>query len=123
GGAASPEALQRCLLLVDQRHHDVAGLGSLSLFEECDIAIEDAGFDHAVTAHFQGKMIARGKHLGWHIDDVALVLNGFDRRAGGDSAHDGHRYRAGTLIIRGRTYPAKISLNHIGPETTAAAHS
>ena len=59
-GAAAAEAFERCLLVVDQRHDDVAGLGGVGAFEQRHVAVEDAGLDHRVAAHFEREMLARG---------------------------------------------------------------
>src|SRR5215472_13118072 len=47
-GAATPETLERCLFVVDQRNHDIAGVGGFRAFEQRNVAIENAGFDHRV---------------------------------------------------------------------------
>src|SRR5256885_4603 len=57
GGAPASEALESCLLLVDQRYDDVAGFGPVGFLEHGDIAVENAGLDHAVAAYFQRKML------------------------------------------------------------------
>src|SRR5712691_12219900 len=82
-GAASAEALERRLLLVDQGDDDVAGVGGLGAAEQRDVAVEDAGVDHGIAAHFQREMIAGREQVGRHVDGVAAVLDRLDRRAGG----------------------------------------
>src|SRR5712664_2103071 len=42
-GAAAAEALQRRFLLVDQRDHDVAGVGAVDFLYHRDVAVQDAG--------------------------------------------------------------------------------
>src|SRR5262245_30279188 len=51
-GAAAAEALQRGLLLIDQRDHDVASVGGVGAAQKRDVAVEDAGVDHRIAAHF-----------------------------------------------------------------------
>src|ERR1700726_3185817 len=48
-GAAPAQALQRDLLVVDERHHDAAVLGGLAALHDDGVAVEDAGVDHAVA--------------------------------------------------------------------------
>ena len=131
GGAAPAEALQGGLLVVDQRHHDVAGLSRFRLADKRDIAIENAGVDHGVAAHLQGEMLAGGEQVGRHVDDVAALLNCLDRRAGGDAAHHRHRDRtaalAGVLAIRAvrtvRAHAAEVALDHARGEAARAVQA
>src|SRR2546428_13327841 len=53
-GTAPAKALEGRFFLVDQSHHDVAGVGCIGLFDEREVAVEDAGLDHAVAAHLEG---------------------------------------------------------------------
>ncbi len=46
GIAAPPEPLQRCFLVIDQRDHDLAGVGAVDLLDDHRVAVEDAGVDH-----------------------------------------------------------------------------
>src|SRR6266581_3507577 len=79
-GAAAAEALERRLLLVDQSDDDVAGVGRFGAADERDVAVEDAGVDHGIAAHFEREMIAGRKQVGRHVDGVAAVLDRLVRR-------------------------------------------
>jgi len=98
-GAAPAEALERRLLLVDERDHDVARVGAFAATDQHQVAVEDAGFDHRVAAHFEGEMFAGGKQIGRDADRVAARLDRLDRRAGGDAAHDRHGDRAPAFVL------------------------
>ncbi len=76
--------------LVDQRHDDVAGFGVLDAPDQRDVAVENAGLDHRIAAHFEREMLARAQQFGRHIDDSVLALDRLDRRAGRDPAHQRH---------------------------------
>ena len=73
-GAAAAEAFERGLLVVDQRHHDVAGIGGLAALDQRDVAVEDAGLDHRIAAHLEGEMLARREQIGRHVDDAGCVF-------------------------------------------------
>ena len=57
-GATAAEALKGCLLIIDQSNNNIARFGGFGFSDQRDVTIEDAGLDHAVTAYFQGEMIA-----------------------------------------------------------------
>src|SRR3954469_8588761 len=123
-GAAAAEALQRCFLVVDQRHHDVAGIGALVALNQRHVAVKDAGLDHGIPAYFERVMLARAEHVRRYADSMAAGLQRLDRRAGRDATH--HRYRDGTFaLVRGqagaRTHLAEIALDDARREAAAAA--
>src|SRR3974390_1694347 len=95
GRAAAAEALQRCLLVVDPRDDDVAGLRHFGAADQRNVAVEDAGLDHRIAAHFEREVLAGREQVGRHVDDVTALLDGLDRRARGDAAHAWHGNRAG----------------------------
>src|SRR2546421_7494016 len=111
-GPAAAETLERGLLLIDQRHHDVAGIGPFRLLEERNVAIEDTGLDHAVAADFEGEVLAARQQIGRHVDDVALRLDRLDRRAGGNASHYRHRDGAAAFVLRCSSHTAEIALDH-----------
>src|SRR6266851_2452017 len=122
-GAAAAEPLQRRFLFVDQRHHDIAGLGGLVALDQRHVAVEDAGIDHGIAAHLEGVMFSGAEHIWRHADGMAAGLQRLDRRAGGDAAH--HRHRDGTAAIvlgadAGASYPAERAFDDAGREAAAA---
>src|SRR6266566_7511733 len=120
-GAAAAEALERRLLLVDQGNDDVAGVGNLGAAEQRDVAVEDAGIDHGIAAHFQREMIPGREQVGRHVDGVAAVLDRLDRRAGGDAAHDRNGDRAAALVLGIGAHPPEVALDDVGGEPAAAS--
>src|SRR6516164_6550157 len=56
--AAAAETLEGCLFVVDQGDDDVAGVGAIGALEQRDVAVEDAGLDHRIAAHFEGEVLA-----------------------------------------------------------------
>src|SRR5215208_1402245 len=56
--AAAPEALERSLFVVDQRDHDIARVGAVTLADQHRVAVENAGIDHRVAAHLKREMLA-----------------------------------------------------------------
>src|SRR5262245_38386685 len=52
-GATPAETLEGRFLLVDERDHDIARIRSVGLLEQGDVAVENAGLDHAVPAHLE----------------------------------------------------------------------
>src|SRR4051794_24905875 len=53
-GAATPQALQRRLLVVDEGDDDVAGVGIVLAADEDGVIVEDARLDHRIAADFEG---------------------------------------------------------------------
>ena len=90
-----PEPLQRRLFLIDERHHDVAVLGRIAAADDDDVAVQNAGLDHGIALHLQREVLPVGEQVGRAGDVVGVVLDGADGRAGGNAAHDRHRYGAG----------------------------
>src|SRR5437660_6907072 len=83
---------------VDQGHHDRA-VGSLVLRPYQDqVAIQDAGVDHAVAANVEQEVPVLGQ-VGRKEDVVLDVLLGEDRRAGGHVADDRHGDRVASLLV------------------------
>jgi competence protein ComEC len=124
-GPFPAQPLQRSLFIVDERHHDVAGIGRLLLFDDDRIAVEDPGLDHGVPAHLQGEMLAAGQHFRRNRDGVGVVLDGGDRNAGRDAPHHRHGDRvAGRLLIarsfflpmRDLRRLAQAPFDHVGAE-------
>src|SRR6266849_8774854 len=110
--AAAAESLESRLLLVDQRDHDVAGIGALAFLDHSNVAIEDADIDHRITTHLQSEMLARREQIRRHVDDIALILDGFDWGAGSDASHHGDRNRPGIILVRGwRPDPSEIAFD------------
>ena len=115
--AAAAKALQGRLLVVDQRHDDVASIRGIGAFEQRHVAVEDAGLDHRIAAHLEGKMLAGGQQIRRHVDGVAARLDCLDRRASGDAAHDRNGDGTATFIFRGGAHTAEIAFNHARRET------
>jgi hypothetical protein len=118
-GAAAAEALQGGLLLVDQRHHDVAGVGRFGSAQQRDIAVEDAGIEHAVATHFEREVLARAQHLGRHVDDLSLAL---DRSIGVPAAM--RPSPAGTGRLPSSSSPCargRVALDHTRREPARAS--
>ncbi|KIU01638.1 hypothetical protein QU38_00600, partial [Staphylococcus aureus] len=86
-GTAAAQALQGRLLVVDQCHDDVAGVGGVLLADHHEVAVEDASLDHRVAAHLQGIVLAARDHVRGQGDRAALRLDGRDRRARRDPPH------------------------------------
>src|SRR6516164_6685903 len=122
-GTAAAETLEGRLFFVDQRHHNVAGIGPLGLLEQRDVAVEDAGLDHAVAAHLEREMLAGREHVGRHVDNVALGLDRLNRCAGGDAAHDRHRHRASAFVLRCGPHAAEIPLDYARREPACSARA
>ncbi len=120
-GAAPPEALKGRLLVVDQGDDDIAGIGAVTALEERNIAVEDAGIDHRVAAHFQREVFSRRQQLRRHVDRGAACLDRLDRRAGGDAAHDRHGDRPSALVFGGGPDAAQIPFDHARREAARAA--
>jgi hypothetical protein len=56
-------------------------------------------------------MFADRKQFGRDVDDRALVLNGFDRRAGCYPTHHRHRDRTAAVVLRTLSHAPEIALN------------
>src|SRR5690348_6399726 len=52
-GSPPAEAFEGRLLVIDQRHYDVPGIGPIRLLDDRDVPIENSCIDHAVAAHLQ----------------------------------------------------------------------
>src|SRR5690606_19310097 len=61
--APAAQALEGGFLVVYQGDDDFAGGSRILLLDEHGIAIEDAGLDHRVTAHFEREVLAGAQHL------------------------------------------------------------
>ncbi len=119
-GTAATEALQRRFLLVDQGDDDVAGVGGLGLLDHRHVAVENAGLDHRIAAHFQRVMIARAEHFRRHVDGVAAGLQRLDRRACRDPAHHRDGDRTAAFILGGGADLAEVALDDVGGEAAPA---
>src|SRR5277367_1190753 len=85
--AAPAQPLQRDLLLVDEGNDNRAVFGAVAALDDHGVAIENAGFDHAVTSNFQRVVLApMAEQARRDADRRTLVAQRLDRRAGGDSA-------------------------------------
>src|SRR5271170_3164524 len=93
-GAALAQPLERRLLVIDQRDDDIAGFGCLLLADEDRIVLEYSGLDHRVAAHLEGEVLAAAEKLRRHGEGLEPGLDGGDRGAGGDAAHERHHDRA-----------------------------
>src|SRR5919204_5892213 len=119
GCAAPTEALQSGLFIIDMRNDDIARFGDFCPFQERNVPVENAGFDHAVPAHLEGEMVAGREHLRGHLDDVGLVLNCLDGGARRDASHDRHGNGSAAFVIRPRPHTTEMSLDDIRPEAAA----
>ena len=90
------------------------------LRDQRDVAVEDAGLDHAVAANLQREVLALPKQVGRHVDDMAPGLDRLDRRAGGNSAHDRNGNRTTAIILRGGAHTPEIAFDHARREATRA---
>src|SRR5262249_21954363 len=95
-GTLLAQALEGGLLLFYQRHDDVAVLGGVAALADDDVALVDAGIDHRIAFHLQRERLSPAHHLGRHANILGVVLDGADRHAGGDAAHQ--RHTAGTDV-------------------------
>src|ERR1043166_7242978 len=121
---APAEALERRLLLIDERDHDVAGVGALTAADEHQVTVEDAGLYHRVAAHFEGEVLAGRKQIGGNADRVAARLDRLDRRARGDATHDRHRDGTAALVLGRGTHAPEMALDHAwGEAARTAAHA
>src|SRR5262245_41948333 len=123
-GAPLAQALERRLLLVNQRDHDVAVISGLAAAHYNDITVVDAGVDHGIPLHLQRKVLAVAHEVGRDGDVLRMVLNGADRYTGSDASH---QRNAGRLAEEGRRLelcrtPAS-ALDHTGvdPGSSLAA--
>src|SRR3982074_2998762 len=98
-GAAAAEAFQRGFLFVDQRHHDVAGLGGLVALDQRHVAVENPGIHHGIAAHLERVVLSGTEHVRWHADGVTAGLQRLNRCAGGDATHDRHGNRTVAIIL------------------------
>ena len=96
------QPLQRRFLALDEGDDDVAVLGGIAAADDDGIAIVNAGLDHRVALDLEREVLAVGQDIGRHGDVVGVVLDGADRRAGGDAAHDRHRDGARVDDVRRR---------------------
>src|SRR5713101_3694811 len=123
-GAAAAEALERGFLFIDQRHHDVAGLGGLVALDQRHVAIENPCIHHGIAAHLQGVVLSGTEHVRWHADGVTAGLQRLNRRAGGDAAHDRHGNRTVAIVLGSdagaAADPAERALDDTGRKTAAA---
>src|SRR5690242_21232120 len=79
--ASAAQSLQRCFLIIDKGHNDLAGICCVGFLDNDRIAIKDARVDHRVSGHFQRIVIAAPDHATRNRYICDLVLEGFDRRA------------------------------------------
>src|SRR5438132_12993201 len=100
GGALLAQALEGRLLLLDQGDDDVAVLRRVAALADDDVALVDAGIDHGIALDLEREMLASAHHLRRHGDILRVVLDGADRHAGGDAAHQRHIARAHFGIAR-----------------------
>src|SRR5216684_8540022 len=123
-GAAAAEPLQRRFLFVDQRHHDIAGLGGLVALDQRHVAVENPGIHHGIAAHLQGVVLSGTEHVRWHADGVTSGLQRLNRCAGGDAAHDRHGHRTVAIVLGtdagAAADPAERALDDAGRKTAAA---
>ena len=96
-------------LVVDHRDHDVAAVGVQLLAHEDEVAVEDAVLDHRVALHPQREHLARlPDEEAVDLDRVLDVLDGEQRRAGGDppdQRHVDHVFLAASARAPGRAAP------------------
>ena len=118
------EALEGCFFLVDDGDHNVARVRDVHLLYHRNVAVKDAGLDHAVAPHFEREMIARREQVGGQAHHLAPRLNRFDGSTGSDASHDRHRDRMAPFVLRCRAHPAEIALDDAGsePARARAAH-
>jgi len=57
-------------LVVDQRHHDLAGVGAVAFADQCEITIQNTGLDHRIAAHFEREMLTATEHFRRHRNRV-----------------------------------------------------
>ena len=92
-------------------------MGGVAAFDDHLVAVEDAGVDHGVALHLEDEVLPGAQHGFGHRHAVAFVLDGVDRRAGGDAAQ--HRQFAHLAGRRGGVGHAH-AFHHLGPERGAA---
>src|SRR5713101_5916864 len=122
-GAAAAEALQGRFLLVDQRYHDIAGLGGFIALDQRHVAVENPGIHHRIAAYLERVVLSGTEHVRRHGDGVTAGLQRLDRRAGGDAAHDRHGNRTVVIIFgadAAAADPAEGAFNDAGREAAAA---
>src|SRR6266481_2645738 len=84
-GAFAIEALQSCFFAANQRHHDVTGIGDLSLFADDEISIHDVILDHRSTLDLQDKGIPATRKIAQR--NRFAFFHGLQRTSGGDPSH------------------------------------
>ena len=89
GVAATAQPLQGRLFIVHQGDNDLACVGGVGFLDNDGIAVQNAGIDHGIAGDFQRIMIAAADHAAGHRHVAHFVLQSLDRRAGGDTAHQG----------------------------------
>src|SRR5262249_26243754 len=114
------KSLERCFLVVDERDHNVASVCRLGFADQGQIAIENAGLNHAVATDLEREMLAGRKKIGRHVDDVTSGLDGLDRGTGRNATHDRNRNRTTTVVLRRCAHPAEITLDYAGREAARA---
>ncbi len=81
------EALERHLLIVHQRHHDIAITGVVLTLDHHQITIKNAGIDHRVTLYLKQVTVGTTEHL--QQIDARLIRDRLDRLARRNSPQQG----------------------------------
>ena len=117
GVALAAEALEGGFFVIDEGHDDLAGRGGDLLFDDDGVAIENAGVDHGIAAHFERVVFAGAEHFGGNGNGVGVGLDRLDGGTGSDAAHDRDRDGAGVIIVAaggGRSHLAQRAFNDRG---------
>jgi competence protein ComEC len=108
GVAAAPQPLQGRFIVVDQRHHDLAGVGGVGLHDDDGVAVQYARVDHGIAGHFQRVMPAAAYHAAGHRDLRHLVLQRLDWRTCRDAPDHRHIDRTFAFRFSRRAEAARI---------------
>jgi hypothetical protein len=115
-GAAAAKTFQCGFLVIDERHHDIAGVCRFRFADQRNVSVKDARLDHAVAADLEGEVVPGRQQVGRHIDDMAASLDRLDGSAGGNAAHDRYSNRPPAIILGCCAHASKIAFDHAGRE-------
>src|SRR5262249_13361219 len=98
-GAPPAKAFHPGLRGIEDRDYDVAGIPSFRLADQRNVAVENAGFNHAVATTLEGEVLAGGQQVRRHVDHMPASLDRFDGSAGGNTPHNRYSNRAPAIVL------------------------
>jgi hypothetical protein len=81
-----------------QRHHGLAGLRGLLLFDQDDVAVVDAVLDHGIAPHPEREALPAPEQALRHLDPVRH-FHRLDRSARGHQAQERQRHRGPAMLL------------------------